>query len=115
MLVLFLALGCSSPSDKETGGDTSATGDDTSAAVTGDAANGEALFSSCAGCHNADGSGGVDIGGTPSADLRVRVPALSDSELSDRIMNGFGTAMPAQYSDAQDVADVIAYLRATFP
>lgn len=30
-------------------------------------------------------------------------------------MNGFGTAMPSQYTDPQDVADVIAYLRVTFP
>ena len=31
------------------------------------------------------------------------------------ITNGFGTAMPGQYSDAQEVADVIGYLRLTFP
>ena len=81
----------------------------------GDATSGETLFATCSGCHLADGTGGVDIAGTPSADLTVRVPSLSDSELEDRIMNGFNTAMPAQYSDPQDVADVIAYLRATFP
>ena len=89
--------------------DTGSTG-----AVTGDATSGEALFSSCAGCHGADGTGGIDIGGTPSADLTARVPALSDADLEDVIMNGFNTAMPAQYTDAQDVADVVAYLRATF-
>ena len=90
-------------------------GGKTDSSVTGDAANGETLFGNCAGCHGADGTGGIDIGGTPSADLTAKVPALTDAELEDRIMNGFGTAMPSQYTDAQDVADVIAYLRETFP
>lgn len=108
MLLLLLALGCS---DK--GGDTS--GGDTNTGITGDATNGATLFDGkCAGCHNADGSGGNDIGGTPSADLTVRVPALTDAELETTISEGFGTAMGSQYTDAQDIADVIAYLRATF-
>lgn len=81
----------------------------------GDAVAGADLFNSCAGCHNADGTGGVDIGGTLSADLTVRAPALSDADLADRIENGFGTAMPSQYTDPVDVADVVAYLRETFP
>ena len=106
MLFLLLAVGCS-------GGKTD--GDDTAGSVVGDADSGEALFSSCAGCHGADGTGGTDIGGTPSADLTVRVPAKTDAELEDTIINGFGSAMPGQYTEAQDVADVIAYLRVTFP
>jgi mono/diheme cytochrome c family protein len=103
-MLLLLAIAC--------GGDK--VNDDTSG-ITGDATAGEALFSSCAGCHGADGTGGIDIGGTASADLTVRVPALSDADLDGVIMDGFGTAMPSQYTDEQDVADVIAYLRATFP
>ena len=51
----------------------------------------------------------------PAAVRFLRVPALTDTEIADRIMNGFGTAMPSQYTDPQDVADVIAYLRVTFP
>lgn len=43
------------------------------------------------------------------------MPAKSDAELADITENGFGTAMPAQYTEPQDVADVIAYLRMTFP
>lgn len=106
---LFLMLPACSGSKDDTSG-----GDDTSS-VTGDATSGETLFTdSCAGCHGSDGTGGLDIGGTPSADLTVEVPEKSDSELSDIIMNGYGSAMPSQYTDAQDVADVIAYLRATF-
>lgn len=107
MLHLLLVLGCAVETT-----DTA----DTAAAVVGDADAGGVLYGeTCAGCHNADGSGGVDIGGTLSADHRVRVPALTDDELDDIIRNGFGTAMPGQYSDDQDVADVIAYLRVTFP
>ena len=106
--------------DADTDSDTDADADadtdaDTDADVTGDAARGETLFSSCAGCHGADGTGGFDIGGTLSADLTVRVPALTDEELSNIIKDGYGTAMPSQYTDAQDIADVIAYLRVTFP
>ena len=104
MLLILMTIACNGEID-DTGG----------SAVVGDAVSGETLFGTCAGCHGADGTGGSDIGGTPSADLTVRVPAKTDAELEDTIENGFGTAMPSQYTDEQDVADVIAYLRATFP
>lgn len=105
-MLLLLALAC---------GNKDQSADDT-AAVTGDPASGEALYSSsCSGCHGTDGAGGIDIGGTPSADLTVRVPALTDAELEGVIADGFGSAMPSQYTDAQDIADVVAYLRETFP
>lgn len=104
MLLILMTLACTG--DKA---------DDTGSAVTGDAASGAALYTStCAGCHGEDGLLATDIGGTASSDLTVRVPAMTDDELADQIQNG-GTAMPAQYSDAQDIADVIAHLRATFP
>ena len=106
MLHLLLVLGCA--------GETTDTAD--TAGVVGDATVGAGHFTdTCAGCHGDDGTGGIDIGGTASADLTARVPALSDADLEDRIMNGFNTAMPAQFTDAQDVADVVAYLRETFP
>lgn len=84
--------------------------------VVGDSATGSELYSAtCAGCHGADGVGGLDVGGTPSANLTERVPALDDEALTNAISAGVGTAMPSQYTDTQDIADVIAYLRATFP
>jgi mono/diheme cytochrome c family protein len=98
---------CTGPSDSGKTDDSSTGG--------ADVANGEALFGSCAGCHGADGTGGIDIGGTPSTDLTVSVPAKTDAELEDIIKNGYGSAMPAQYSDAGEIADLIAYLRVTFP
>ncbi len=70
--------------------------------------------SSCAGCHNADGSGGVDIGGTPSADLTARVPAMSDDEIATVLTDGKGN-MPAQLSTDDEVEQMIEHLRATFP
>ena len=106
MLVLLTLFACAPESDDSA--DTSDGG--------GDAVAGAELFGgTCKNCHGADGTGGVDISGTHSADLTVRAPALSDAELADRIENGFGTAMPSQFTDPADVADVIAYLRDTFP
>jgi len=82
LLLSLTFLGCGTSTSGGTDDDTADNGD-----VVGDAANGEVLFSgSCAGCHNSDGTGGVDIGGTPSADLTVRGPAKTDAELEDTIM-----------------------------
>lgn len=109
MLMMMLMVACTGPGDSGKTDDSSGNGGG------GDVANGEALFGSCAGCHGADGTGGIDIGGTPSTDLTQSVPTKTDAELEEIIKNGYGTAMPGQYSDAQEIADVIAYLRATFP
>ena len=84
-------------------------GDDTAGggvAVDGDAANGEALYaSSCAGCHGTDGTG------VSAPDLTSGlVSGMSDALLSDVISNGVG-GMPGITSDAQEVADIVAYLR----
>ncbi len=108
MLMVMLMVACTGPGD-------SGKTDDSSGGGGGDVTNGESLFGSCAGCHGADGTGGIDIGGTPSTDLTVSVPARTDAELEEIIKNGYGTAMPGQYSDAQEIADLIAYLRVTFP
>ena len=74
----------------------------------GDTTAGAAIFSSiCAECHGADGASGS------GADLTVRVPALTDEEITTVVLNGQGY-MPAQDLDPTQVADVVAYLRATF-
>jgi mono/diheme cytochrome c family protein len=114
-LLISLAMlgGCTDDGEAEAEADADADGTDSG--LEGDVARGEELFAACAGCHGADGSGGIDINGTLSADLRVEVPELTDVELADIIENGDGPAMPPQYDDPQDIADVIAYLRSTFP
>ena len=88
----------------------------------GDAAAGEAIFTatgSCSGCHGADGTQGTVIGQepnqAPAADLTVRVPALTDAEITDQVQNG-GAVMPAQTQvTAEQMPDLIAYLREQFP
>ncbi|HZO13181.1 MAG TPA: hypothetical protein VFB62_07975 [Polyangiaceae bacterium] len=89
---------------------------------TGDAARGMGLFSTCgtSSCHGDDGDTG--LGGKMSE----RVPALSDAEIAKTIKCGTDTpaisgSMIAQgeseggtLSD-QEIADVIAHLRVTFP
>jgi mono/diheme cytochrome c family protein len=107
-LVLALALfGCTDDTGAEAEGGTDS-------GIVGDATHGEELFAVCAGCHGPDGAGGIDIGGTLSSDLRDEVPEMTEAELEDVIKNGDG-AMPPQYDDPQDIADVIAYLLETFP
>ena len=72
---------------------------------TGDATAGATVFANtCAVCHGADGTGGSgpDITGEANS-----------PELSDTILNGTGD-MPAQDLTDTEVADVIAYMKATF-
>jgi mono/diheme cytochrome c family protein len=73
----------------------------------------EVYARTCENCHGEDGTAGIQLDGVPAADLTVVVPALTDSDLSDVIANGFGT-MPAQDLGSREVDDVVAYLRATF-
>lgn len=81
----------------------------------GDATAGAEVYSgTCEGCHGPDGTLGVEIGGEASADLTVEVPEQTDAQLTDIISNGYGT-MPAQSLSETEIADCIAYLRATFP
>lgn len=71
--------------------------------------------SNCANCHNADGTGGVDIGGTPSANLTVRVPEMTDDEITTVLNDGKNGVMPAQFDgDADMTAGMVDYLRETF-
>jgi mono/diheme cytochrome c family protein len=81
----------------------------------GDPDSGASIFQyQCIQCHNQDGSGGIDVGGTVSADLRQRVPELTDEHLLAVLRDGTGT-MPGQFSDDDDSAvDVLAYLRDEF-
>jgi cytochrome c551 len=88
--MLFLLLACSGGADT---------------AAKGDATAGETVFSStCAACHGADGTGGSgpDITGEANA-----------SDLADIIKNGEGDMPPQDLTDTE-IADVIAYMQATF-
>lgn len=78
-------------------------------ALTGDAAAGATTYSgTCAACHGADGQGGV------GAVLTDAVPGLEDADLVDTIILGSGDMAPVSLTD-QEVANVVAHLRASFP
>lgn len=75
----------------------------------GDSARGAALFASrCAVCHGDDGSGG-----SQGVDIADHVPFHSDEDLVELLAEGEGR-MPAPGLSDQEIADVLAYLRATF-
>jgi len=79
-------------------------------ALDGVAGRGEAQFQMvCAQCHGAGGNG---IGQTPA--LRGRAHRLTDAELVGAMVNGRGSMRRTRITDAQ-AADVLAYVRATFP
>ena len=85
-------------------------GTDTGEEIVGDVAAGEALYTSnCIGCHGADGTQGT----SGASDLTVEVPLLDDAGLETIILDG-EEAMPGYDFDAQELADIVAYLRATF-
>jgi mono/diheme cytochrome c family protein len=77
-------------------------------------AGAEVYDRSCASCHGADGGAGVETNGIPAADLARWVPPLTDDQLADTILDGTGE-MVAIPLDEVELADCIAYLRATFP
>lgn len=77
-------------------------------------AGADVYAATCATCHGADGKLGVQTAGIPAPDLTVEVPGLSDAELTDISQNGVGV-MPGQGTDDTETADLIAYLRETFP
>lgn len=77
-------------------------------ALDGDIASGETLFASkCAVCHGADGSGGT------GPDLNEHVPAHSDEQLLDIMLNGSGSMAAVNLED-QEAADILAYITDTF-
>ena len=61
-----------------------------------------------AGCHGSDGVVG------PAPDLTAVVPFYSDDRLSAIIQNGAGR-MPGQPVSDDELADLLAYLRLSFP
>jgi len=81
--------------------------------LTGDAANGGALFTSnCATCHGADGKGT-----TSGVDLHAPAKNDSEEEIVSTILNGrSGTAMQpwaSTFSD-QQIADLYAHIKTSF-
>ena len=71
-------------------------------ALAGDPSRGATIFaSSCAGCHGADGTGGVG----PA----LRGSGLTAAEIEAIVATGRG-AMPAGIVSGQDAADVAAYV-----
>ncbi|MEZ4379926.1 MAG: cytochrome c [Nannocystaceae bacterium] len=82
-------------------------------ALSGDSMSGESLYGThCASCHMADGTGNDGLG-YPS--LVEHASHESDEEIVEIVLEG-EDAMPAfrsQLSD-QEVADVLAYIRATW-
>jgi len=78
-------------------------------ALTGDADAGASVYTSeCAGCHGADGEGGVG----PA--MTTVVPAHTDAQFVDVVLVGVGEMPAHDYMDDQEIADVLAYSRATF-
>jgi mono/diheme cytochrome c family protein len=81
--------------------------------LSADATAGMAVFQSkgcnTESCHGADGVSGE------APDLTVQVPAASDEQILDSLLNGKGS-MPAQASllTDQEFADVLAYLNENF-
>lgn len=78
--------------------------------VVGNAADGETVYTSnCVVCHGADGSGVIE----GASDLPVEVPTMEDAEIETLVLEG-RDAMPAYDFDEQEMADLLAYLRAAF-
>lgn len=117
-VVAVMALGTIGCADDE---DTSGTGGDVRApailAINGDVSAGATVYGMQ--CGNASCHGGDGTGSATARNLNQVVPTLDDATLIDVILNGSvanGAVMPglaSQLSD-QDVADVVAYCRATF-
>ncbi len=76
----------------------------------GDASSGQLVFDQhCAGCHGADGK----LAANDAADLSIRVPEMSDDAIEAAVVEGVGEMPPASLED-QELADLIAWLRASF-
>ncbi len=89
-------------------------GDDSAGGLEGDPVAGEAVFkSTCADakCHGPDGSGSGKK--SDAADLADEVPAKTDAEIHDIILEGYKLMAPVDLTE-QQVADVISYLRQEF-
>ena len=75
-----------------------------------DVAAGEATFKAkCAGCHGADGKGKEAMKTTDLADADVQ--KKSDADLSGVITNGKGKMPPYKTLSADQVKDLVSYVR----
>ncbi len=139
VLLLLSALACNSGNGKETG-DTADTGGDTADTDTADTsdtdtadtsdmdtadtsdtadtadtdtpeARGAALYAAdCVACHGEDGTAGIN----GAANLVEDVPNLDDAAITDVVLNGKENMPAFAYTEAQ-MADLLAFLRETFP
>ena len=76
---------------------------DTGSSLVADVANGQTIHDTrCMACHSSNPS------------MSDNVSNLSDDELEDVILNGIGS-MPGQFLTEQELVDLIAYLRETYP
>jgi cytochrome c551 len=93
LLLLGLLIGCGGKDD--TGLDEETTSTET------DLANGQSVFDGlCMGCHASNGT-----------DIVSESASLSDDQLEDIIVNGSGSMAAQSSLSADDVRDVIAYIR----
>lgn len=101
IIVLALVGGCHGPEDGDVRG---------VLALDGTAAEGGQHFTTCAvaTCHGADGK----VGDGPN--LAETVPEWNDEELAQIIKYGFGDMGGSELPD-QAIADLMAYLRETYP
>jgi len=75
-----------------------------------DAAAGEATFKAkCAGCHGADGKGKEAMKTTDLAGADVQ--KMSDADLTGVITNGKGKMPPYKSLSADQVKDLVSYIR----
>jgi mono/diheme cytochrome c family protein len=80
-------------------------------ALTGDLTAGGSIYSlQCITCHGYDGTG-IASG---AADLTERLPILSDEDVATTILNGQGNMDAYDFLSNQDIADVMAYITASF-
>ncbi|MFN7143853.1 MAG: c-type cytochrome [Myxococcota bacterium] len=99
-LALALLLTACTGSTKDTGGDE----------IVGDATAGADLYAAnCAACHGANGEGGT-------GPAMSEVATKSDAEIEGYIVNGSddGAMPPFPNLTEQEIADIIAYIRANY-
>ncbi len=111
-LPLLFTLACDSGDDEPD--EMNASRIDTIEALSGKTADGQTTFASTCGsaaCHGADGN---TPGAATTPTLADEVPGLSDRELIGVVINGYETMPPQSSLKDQQVADVLAYSRATF-
>ena len=95
-VLIFALIGCSGEKDDTGGGG----GGDVTAGA-------EVYSTSCSSCHGTNGEGGSGPAMTDE------VPELTDDQIKDVVTNGYEDMAPVTLDDTQ-MADLLAYLRATF-